>query len=345
MPNDLMTFIAEEVGAELRASLIGKFLLHSMAKRGMTARKAAEAAGISVSTLYDYISGRIVHPPPDRLAALAGALSLPSQAFEFLRSDVLGAAELGALDPVARRGEHEDEDDEPAVTRPTDDADREPGDPDFGEPEAVRAEPEPEAAEPEPEDAEPEQAEVTAAIDSGAVLGEVEGYGSLFNTRDSKGTIMAPGAFAATIRASMLRYFFWEHSHTLPNRGGSTPVGIIHTLTEDVVGLWFRAFVAATPKGREFMTLLEVCEIAGTVMGASVGGDPMEWQPGLEGGETKVFDRGVDKPPGLVLSFDLLEISGAAFPSLDGTFTRVARGDLADRIDASTDRIARILGG
>lgn len=339
MPNDLMTFLAEEVGAELRASLIGKFLLHSMAKRGMTARKAAEAAGISVSTLYDYISGRITNPPPDRLAALAGALSLPSQAFEFLRSDaVLGAAELGALDPVARRAdEDDDEDDEPAVTRPTDDAGREPGDPDFGEPEEVRAEPEPEAADPE--------AEVTAAIDSGAVLGEVEGYGSLFNTRDSKGTMMAPGAFAATIRASMMRYFFWEHSHTLPNRGSSTPVGIIHTLTEDVVGLWFRAFVAATPKGREFMTLLEVCEVAGKVMGASVGGDPMEWQPGLEGGETKVFDRGVDKPPGLVLSFDLLEISGAAFPSLAGAFTRIARGDLADRIDASTDRIARILGG
>jgi HK97 family phage prohead protease len=312
-----------------------------MAKRGVTARKAAEAAGISVSTLYDYISGRIANPPPDRLAALAGALSLPSQAFEFLRSDTLGAAELGALDPTVRRGEDEDEE-APAITRPTDEAGREPDDPDFGEPEEARAEPDPEA---EPEGDEPEQAEVTAAIDSGAVLGEVEGYGSLFNRRDSKGTMMAPGAFTATIRASMLRYFFWEHGHTLPNRGGSTPIGIIHTLTEDVVGLWFRAYVADTPKGREFMALLEVCEIAGKVMGASVGGDPIEWQPGLGGGETKVFDRGVDKGPGLVLSFDLLEISGAAFPSMADAFTRIARGDLAAQIDASTDRIARILGG
>lgn len=343
MPNDLMTFIAEEVGAELRASLIGKFLLHSMATRGMTARKAAEAAGISVSTLYDYISGRIVNPPPDRLAALAGALSLPSQAFEFLRSD-LGAAELGALDPIARRDGHEDEEEEPAVTRPTDDADREPGDPDFGEPEEVRAEPEPEAEEPEPAEAEPEEAEVTAAIDSGAVLGEVEGYASLFNKLDAKGTMMAPGAFAAIIRASQALYFFWEHSHSLPNRGTSTPVGIIHSLTEDSLGLWFRAFVADTPKGREFMTLLEVGEVAGKAMGASVGGDPMEWQPGFKG-ETKVFERGVDKPPGRIVSFDLIEISGATFPALAGAFVRIARGDLADRIDASTDRISRILGG
>jgi HK97 family phage prohead protease len=331
MPNDLMTFLADQLGAELRASLIGKFMLHQMAKRGMSARKAADAAGISVSTLYDYISGRIVNPPPDRLAAIAGALSLPTQAFEFLRSaDVIGADAASALDPVARRGEGDDE--EPEATRPEDEAGREPDDPDFGEPAAPTDEPEPEA-------------EVTAAIGSGAVFGEVEGYASLFDKRDAKGTTMAPGAFAATIRAAQTRHFFWEHSHSLPNRGTSTPVGVIHALAEDSLGLWFRALVADTPKGREFMTLLEVGEIAGQVMGASVGGDPMEWQPGLEGGETRVFQRGVDKPPGRILSFDLIEISAAAFPALAGAFTRIARGDLASQIDASTDRIARILGG
>jgi HK97 family phage prohead protease len=322
-----------------------------MAKRGVTARKAAEAAGISVSTLYDYISGRIANPPRDRLAALAGALSLPTQAFEFLRSSdgVVGVAEAGALDPVARRGEDEDDEehDEPAVTRPTDDCGREPGDPEFGEPcEEARQEPEEET--PDPEEAEPEtepeEAEVTAAIDSGAVLGELEGYASLFDKMDAKGTAMAPGAFAAAIRQSQTLYFYWEHSHSLPNRGTSTPVGITRVLAEDATGLWYRALVADTPKGRELMTLLEVGEIAGKEMGASVAGDPMEWQPKFEG-EPKVFERGVDSGPGRILSFDLKEISAAAFPALAGAFTRIARGDLAAQIDASTDRIARILGG
>ncbi len=337
MPNDLMTFLADEAG-ELRATLIGQFLLHQMAKQGLTARQAAEAAGISVATLYDYISGRIKGPPASRLDSLAVALGLPSGAFEILRAGdgaTLGAAELGALTPATRRDGHEDEEEEdgPDVTR----AEPEP------EPEIELQDEEPEPDEPEPP-AEDAEAEVTAAIDSGAVLGEIEGYASLFNKLDAKGTMMAPGAFAATIRATQTLYHYWEHSHSLPRRGTSTPIGVTVLLAEDSFGLWYRSLVADTPKGREFMTLLEVGEIAGKQMGASVGGDPMEFRPGFTG-EPKVFERGVDKPPGLILSFDLLEISAAAFPALAGAFARIARGDLADRIDASTNRIARILGG
>lgn len=330
MPNDLMTFLADEATA-LRATLIGQFLLHQMAKQGLTARQAAEAAGISVATLYDYISGRIKGPPQSRLASLAVALGLPSEAFEILRAD---------------GGDDEDEE-APAVTRPTDDCGREPGDPDWGQPCETRADLELQDEEPEPGTDEPPteeaEAEVTAAINSGAVAGQIEGYGSVFNKLDAKGTMMAPGAFAASIRATQTLYHYWEHSHSLPRRGTSTPIGVTILLVEDSFGLWYRTLVADTPKGREFMTLLEVGEIAGKTMGASVGGDPMEWRPGF-GEETRVFQRGVDKPPGLILSFDLLEMSAAAFPALDGTSARIARDDLADRIDASTNRIARILG-
>lgn len=347
MPNSLLTFLAREAAPELRASLIGQFLLHEMARKGMTARQAAEAAGISVSTLYDYISGRISNPPDDRLARLAEALSVPKEAFAFLRT-------------------HDDDEEAPALTRPTDDCGREPGDPDWGQPcgearqegddepddETPPDEPPADGAPPEAEgepdeDEETEGAaelEVRQAVDSGAVLGEVEGYASLFDKLDQKGTMMAPGAFAASVRETQALYFYWEHSHSLPRRGTSTPVGITTTLVEDSIGLWFRALIANTPKGQELMTLLQVGEVAGKDLGASVAGDPMEFQPGFTG-ETKVFQRGIDHGPGRILSFDLKEISAAAFPALPGAFTKIARGDLASRVAAATDRIERILGG
>lgn len=360
MPNSFLTFLATEAAPELRASLIGQFLLHEMARKGMTARQAAEAAGINVSTLYDYISGRIVSPPSERLDRLAEALAVPKQAFAFLRT-------------------HDGEDDEPDETRVTDDCGREPGDPDWGQPcaearqegddepddepppdepeedpaeeDGPPAEPDEERQEDEEPPEEPEegeetdaQTEVRQAVDSGAIIGQVEGYASLFDKLDRKGTMMAPGAFAASIRRSQSLYFYWEHSHQLPRRGTSTPVGVTTTLVEDSIGLWFRALIANTPKGQELMTLLEVGEVAGKELGSSVAGDPMEWQPGFQG-ETRVFRPKVDKGPGLILSFDLLEISAAAFPALPGAFTKIARDDLASRLDSATDRIERILGG
>lgn len=345
MANELLTYLATEA-TQLRASLIGQYLLHELARKGMSAAEAAAAADMSVSTLYDYISGRITTPNEGKLAALADALALPVKAFELLRAD-------------------DDEVEDDTEVRVADECGREPGDPDWGEPCAeVRQEGDDEPDdEPPPDDPEepsveaaedPEtepaaeapspEAEVSAAVESGAIIGQVEGYASFFDRLDNKGTMMAPGAFAASIRNTQAIYFYWEHSHQLPRRGTSTPVGVTYLLAEDAIGLWYRAYIANTAKGRELMTLLEVGEIAGKELGSSVAGDPMEWQPGFQG-PPKVFQVGIDKPPGRILSFDLKEISAAAFPGLPGAFTKIARDDLVSQIDSATDRIARILGG
>ena len=92
--------------------------------------------------------------------------------------------------------------------------------------------------------------------------GHLEGYAALFGEPDRGGDIVAPGAFADTLRdrASSVK-LLWQHD---PAR----PIGVWVAITEDSRGLHGRGRrLTASPKGREAAALLE----AGALDGLSIG--------------------------------------------------------------------------
>lgn len=91
---DLLRAIQSE-RPEMRAHLLGQFILRRLTKSGISPGGAAEALGVSRSTFYDYLSGRISAPPGHRLEKLAELLELPKGTFELFRSG-LGSSALGA---------------------------------------------------------------------------------------------------------------------------------------------------------------------------------------------------------------------------------------------------------
>jgi len=92
--------------------------------------------------------------------------------------------------------------------------------------------------------------------------GRVEGYAALFGEPDRGGDIVAPGAFAETLRnrpASVK--FLWQHDP-------AQPIGVWDSITEDARGLRVRGRLLTTLKqGEEAATLLA----AGALDGLSIG--------------------------------------------------------------------------
>lgn len=318
--NALIQFLQTEV-PEMRAHLLGQFILRHLTKTGVSPGAAAEALGVSRSTFYDYLSGRINTPPAHRLAKLAEVLSLPEGTFDLFNSEALGAEALGALTPRARREEPAEvlrEDSDGQVLLPVD--------PVTGE-------------DPDDED-EPETPEDRPDI----IAGEVEGYLAVWDELERTGMLFRAGAFTETIARSQARWLYWEHAHTLPDKGGSTPIGATFMLQEDPVGLFMRAWVANTQLGRELVTLMRVAELAGLEMGASAAGFPVIWRPNFVE-PPRAWERGVDEGPGALLSFDLKEASLAGFPALNSARVRLASDDPVAMLAAGTERLARITGG
>lgn len=95
--------------------------------------------------------------------------------------------------------------------------------------------------------------------------GTVEGYGSVFDVRDSYGDIIRPGAFAATIAAhraaGTMPAMLWQHDP-------SEPIGIWSSVTEDRTGLQVQGQLAlSTARGQEAHALLKM----GALNGLSIG--------------------------------------------------------------------------
>jgi hypothetical protein len=124
-----------------------------------------------------------------------------------------------------------------------------------------------------------------------------EGYASVFGVRDGAGDIVAPGAFAASLRrrgAGGVRMLYQHFAHE--------PIGVWDVLREDSRGLYVRGhLVLDVERARDVAALLR----EGALGGLSIGFKTMRAKR-----ETASATR-------RLLELDLWEISVVTFPMLE----------------------------
>lgn len=91
----------------------------------------------------------------------------------------------------------------------------------------------------------------------------IEGYASVFGVRDLGADIVHPGAFRKTLaeRGNKVR-FLWQHNT-------AEPIGKPIAMAEDDRGLFFKAIISDTARGRDALALLK----DGAISGLSIGYD------------------------------------------------------------------------
>jgi HK97 family phage prohead protease len=125
-----------------------------------------------------------------------------------------------------------------------------------------------------------------------------EGYASLFGVPDGAGDVVAPGAFAATLRARPAAEVRMLYQH-LPNE----PLGVWETIREDAKGLYVRGrLVLDVQRAREVRSLIA----EGAINGLSIGFRT------VRATRTKTGLR-------VLAEIDLWEISVVTFPLLAGS--------------------------
>lgn len=149
-----------------------------------------------------------------------------------------------------------------------------------------------------------------ASDDEGAKAGEFEGYGAFFGNRDSYDDVIAPGAFADTIKEAKNS---GQWPSMLVQHGGGffggtaadmMPVGVWSEMKEDDKGLFVKGRLANTPRGQEVYQLLKT-EPRPAINGLSIGY------------RVKESERGTrpDEPSRTLKKIDLFEISLVTFPA------------------------------
>jgi len=133
--------------------------------------------------------------------------------------------------------------------------------------------------------------EIKTAEGESAAIGTFAGYGSVFGNRDRDGDIVAPGAFAESLKAS-LPALLWQHDQ-------KSPIGRFDVVREDKRGLYVRGRLSMSGRGREAYDLLKM----GALNGLSIGF------------VTKEAAR--DKVSGArtIMKADLMEVSLVTFPA------------------------------
>jgi HK97 family phage prohead protease len=106
------------------------------------------------------------------------------------------------------------------------------------------------------------------AFEVASVDGEgrtLEGYAAAFGNVDAVGDIIHPGAFAKTIteRGSQVK-LLWQHQQ-------GEPLGRVMALREDPRGLFIKAVISDTARGRDALALLK----DGAIGEMSIGYDPV----------------------------------------------------------------------
>ena len=93
----------------------------------------------------------------------------------------------------------------------------------------------------------------------------VEGYAATFGNVDAVGDIIHPGAFAKTLteRGSQVK-LLWQHQQ-------GEPLGRVMALREDPRGLFIKAVISDTARGRDALALLK----DGAIGEMSIGYDPV----------------------------------------------------------------------
>jgi uncharacterized protein len=125
---------------------------------------------------------------------------------------------------------------------------------------------------------------------------EFAGYASLFGVPDGAGDVVAPGAFANSLRkrgVSNVRLLYQHFAHE--------PIGVWESIREDARGLYVRGrLITEIERGRDVRALLD----QGAINGLSIG--------------FKTLRAQCDRATGLrtLLEIELWEISVVTFPML-----------------------------
>jgi HK97 family phage prohead protease len=128
------------------------------------------------------------------------------------------------------------------------------------------------------------------SLAEGAVI---EGYASVFGLADQGGDVVAPGAFAASVRAGGRVAMLWQHD---PRE----PIGVWETVAEDTTGLRVRGrLLPEVARAREAAALIG----AGAIDGLSIGYRVKRAARDAEGRR-------------VLQEVDLWEVSLVTFPSL-----------------------------
>ena len=93
------------------------------------------------------------------------------------------------------------------------------------------------------------------------LIAEIEGYASIFNMPDLNGDIVAPGAFAKSLRRKPKPALLYQHA-------AEAPIGRWVSFREDRRGLFVKGdLILSSPRAREVHALLE----GGAIDGLSIG--------------------------------------------------------------------------
>lgn len=138
--------------------------------------------------------------------------------------------------------------------------------------------------------------------------GVIEGYGSVFDTRDSYDDVIKRGAYAVTLAnhkaAGTMPAMLWQHD-------SNQPIGVWLEMEEDEKGLRVRGqLLLSTVRGREAYELLKM----GAMNGLSIGFMAKSWS--------------YDKELRILTEIDLWELSVVTFPAnTKATITGVKSGE------------------
>lgn len=156
--------------------------------------------------------------------------------------------------------------------------------------------------------------------------GTIDGYGSVFDVKDNYDDIIAPGAFAASLKAhkaaGTMPAMLWQHE-------SDEPIGIWTEMTEDANGLRVKGQLALeTVRGKEAHVLLKM----GALNGLSIGFMSKQW----------AYDTETDIRT--LTEIDLWEVSLVTFPANEKA--RITNVKSADELAAPKDaeRILRDAG-
>lgn len=131
------------------------------------------------------------------------------------------------------------------------------------------------------------------------LIAEIEGYASIFDVPDLNGDIVAPGAFATSLKKNTKPALLYQHA-------AEAPIGRWLSFREDARGLYVKGeLILSSPRAREVHALLE----AGAIDGLSIGYQTVRSMRVAAGRR--------------ILQADLWEVSVVTFPMAPGA--RVTR--------------------
>lgn len=144
------------------------------------------------------------------------------------------------------------------------------------------------------------------------------GYGSVFDVEDSYGDIVAPGAFARTLKERQGQILMlWQHDT-------SEPIGAWTEIREDARGLFVRGTLSDTQRGRDAYTLLK----DGALSGLSIGF------------RTRKSHQDAVRQVRVIDDVELMEISLVSLPANDAARVAEVRAATRSQVLQEIDTLA-----